>query len=64
MFGIVEGFNGNGFIKMSAGLESPHSGYLMDSPGSPPASLADMISRNKILEGMLISGVSFGISSI
>lgn len=35
------------------GLESAHNGYLQatGSPGSPPASLAEMISRNKMLEG-------------
>lgn len=41
--------------EMSVGLENPHNGYLPSSgsPGSPPASLADMISRNKMLEGKL-----------
>ncbi|XP_053380832.1 LIM/homeobox protein Lhx3-like isoform X1 [Mercenaria mercenaria] len=40
---------------MSVGLESPHNGYLppSGSPGSPPASLADMISRNKMLEAAI-----------
>jgi len=39
---------------MSAVLEGGHAGFLSASggaPESPPAALADMISRNKMLEG-------------
>lgn len=38
------------------GLESAHNGFIQStgSPGSPPASLAEMISRNKMLEGKRI----------
>lgn len=46
------GFSGFGAGIMSVGLESPHGGFLTsDSPGSPPPNLAEMISRNKMLEG-------------
>ena len=47
MFGI------KGHRRMSVGLEPVHNGYIQaaGSPGSPPASLAEMISRNKMLEG-------------
>lgn len=39
---------------MSVSLEAGRNGYRLTSsgsPGSPPSSLADMISRNKMLEG-------------